>query len=39
VTAFLAILDELSDLQVLLLNWILTRDTFKLNLVPVEPVS
>lgn len=38
VTAFLSIVDQLSDLQVLLLNWLLTRETFKLNRVPVEPV-
>ncbi|CAF1024875.1 unnamed protein product [Rotaria sp. Silwood1] len=38
VTVFLSVLDQLSDLQVLLLNWLLTRDTFKLNMTPVESV-
>jgi poly[ADP-ribose] polymerase 16 len=36
VTAFISILDQLSDLQISLLNWLLTRETFKLNMVPVE---
>ncbi|UJR15314.1 hypothetical protein I4U23_002266 [Adineta vaga] len=36
VTVFISIFDQLSDLQILLLNWLLTRDTFKLNVVPVE---
>ncbi len=34
----MSILDQLSDVQVLLLNWLLTRETFKLNMVPVESV-
>ncbi|CAF1568294.1 unnamed protein product [Adineta steineri] len=38
VTTFISIFDQLSDLQVLLLNWLLTRDTFKLNMVSVESV-
>ena len=37
-TTFLSVLEQLSDLQVLLLNWLLTRDTFKLDMVPIESV-
>ncbi|CAF1099314.1 unnamed protein product [Adineta ricciae] len=36
VTAFASVFDQFNDLQVFLLNWLLTRDTFKLNIVPVE---
>ncbi|CAF4341508.1 unnamed protein product, partial [Rotaria magnacalcarata] len=34
----MSVLEQLSDLQVFLLNWLLTRDTFKLNMIPVENV-
>lgn len=37
--AFTSVLDQLSDLQIQLLNWLLTRETFKLNMVPVESVG
>jgi poly[ADP-ribose] polymerase 16 len=36
VAAFSSVLDQFSDLQIQLLNWLLTRDTFKLSMVPVE---
>ncbi|CAF1006792.1 unnamed protein product [Rotaria magnacalcarata] len=38
VVVFMSVLEQLSDLQVFLLNWLLTRDTFKLNMIPVENV-
>ncbi|CAF0807796.1 unnamed protein product, partial [Didymodactylos carnosus] len=36
VTTFISVNEQLDDVQVQLFNWLLTKETFKLNTVPVE---